>query len=412
MATGLKELQSEFKAKQARLNDIFDAKPDMDFNLDELSDIQQKNKELNDLGSQIDQFKNLDRIREENERRNRGELVGLPLSGGQQAPSVEAAQRIMTLGKQYIGSDGFKSWNGAARKTTKLASLNAKTLFAVTSTNSASVSQGFVPEVTRIPGFVVDYRLRTPVMADLIPQGTTNQPGVKYILQSPQTNGSTYVYEADPTLGESAFAYTEQYAVVQKLRTTIPITDEAMEDAEMLSDIIDTQLMWMLALKRDLALLKGSGTAPEILGIMNTSGIQTQAKSSDPTPDAFYKAIVNVQLANFLEPDHIVMHPRDWQNIRLLRTPDGLYIYGSPLDPSPDRMWGLPVTKTVAMTQGTALVGAFANSCMEFMRKEVTLEASTEHDLNFIKGILTLKAELRHVLVVYRPAGFCQVTNI
>jgi HK97 family phage major capsid protein len=70
--------------------------------------------------------------------------------------------------------------------------------------------------------------------------------------------------------------------------------------------------------------------------------------------------MVKIMIGPFVDPDGVVMHPLDWQDIQLLKTADGIYIYGSPNQAlATPRIWGLPVVVTTAITQNTALVGAF-----------------------------------------------------
>jgi HK97 family phage major capsid protein len=122
--------------------------------------------------------------------------------------------------------------------------------------------------------------------------------------------------------------------------------------------------------------------------------------------------MVKIETTAFLPPDGIVIHPLDWQDIRLLRTADGIYIWGEPMDPGPERIWGLPAVVTTAMTQNTALVGAFQTASQTFRRADVTFAISSEHSDFFIRNQLMLRIEERLALVVYRPPAFCTVTGI
>jgi HK97 family phage major capsid protein len=98
--------------------------------------------------------------------------------------------------------------------------------------------------------------------------------------------------------------------------------------------------------------------------------------------------------------------------VRLLRTADGIYIWGSPADAGPERIWGLPVRVTSNETENTALVGAFRPDAQIFRRGGVELAVSDSHASYFISNLLAVRAEERIALAVYRPASFCKVTGI
>jgi HK97 family phage major capsid protein len=169
----------------------------------------------------------------------------------------------------------------------------------------------------------------------------------------------------------------------------------------------------MIQQRLDLQLLVGDGTAPNLEGINSVTGIQTQALGSDSEQDAIYKAMTLVRTGTGrAEPSAVVMHPNDWQTIRLQTTTDGIYLWGSPSDTGADRIFGVPVIQSTAQTENTALVGDFANFCELVVRKGVEVQVSNSHDDYFVKGKQAIKAQLRCAFPVYRPAAFCTVTGI
>jgi len=105
------------------------------------------------------------------------------------------------------------------------------------------------------------------------------------------------------------------------------------------------------------------------------------------------------------------MHPNDWQDIRLLRTSDGIYIWGNPSEAGPMRLWGLPVVDTDAQTEGTGLTGDFANFCQLFERQGVEVEFGYVNT-DFTDGKKRMRAGLRVAFIVTRGAAFCQSTGI
>ncbi len=168
----------------------------------------------------------------------------------------------------------------------------------------------------------------------------------------------------------------------------------------------------MLRQRLDSQILVGNGTAPNLLGLNNLPAIQTQAKGADPVPDAIFKAMTLIRVTGRANPSGIVMNPTDWQDVKLLRTADGIYIWGSPADMSPDRIWGLQVAISDAQTLNTALVGDFANFSELVLRKDVEVQISNSHSTFFIEGKQAIRADMRVALVAYRDSAFCTVTGV
>lgn len=273
-----------------------------------------------------------------------------------------------------------------------------------------TTSAGWDPEETRT-GRMVEFATRPIQITDLIPQTTTSQAAVKYMEETTFTNNAAETAEGG-TYPEAALAYTERVSIVRKIPVFLPVTDEQLEDEPQVRGLIDNRLMFMVRQRLDGQLLNGSGVAPNLTGILNTAGIQTQAKGADPVPDAVYKAMVKVRVTGRAMPNATVFHPNDWQDIRLLRTVDGIYIWGNPSDAGPERIWGLRVVQSDALTENTGLVGDFANFSELAVRRGVDVQVSNSHGTYFVEGKLAIRADMRAAFVVYRPAAFATITGI
>lgn len=277
---------------------------------------------------------------------------------------------------------------------------NIKTLF--------QTSAGWAVRDPRIPR-VQPIATRPLAVVDIIPDGTTSASSVIYMEETTFTNNAAETAEgaAKP---EAALALTEQTEPVRKIAVWIPVTDEQLDDVPQVRSYLENRLGFMVRQRLDSQLLVGNGTAPNLSGITDRAGIQTQAKGADPTPDAVFKAMMLIVSNAFAEPNGAVFHPLDWQDIRLLRTTDGVYIWGNPSDAGPERIFGLPVVVTTGMTQNTALVGDF-QQCQLFVRSGLELQTGFIND-DFQKNRVSIRAELRVAFAVYRPAAFATVTGI
>lgn len=401
MASALIEKRGELKAKQDFLHQVFEQAGDqMDMGRVTLLEgdskgkaekIKALNDELTDLGRQVDELRKLDEIR-------RGVQPGEKSVERPPLPEGEKKQgQVKGFADAIMESKVLTDMKG---RTMSL-DVEAKALF--------QTSAGWLPETTRT-GRVVDYATTPIDVLDVIPIGSTGQAAVVYMEETTYTNGAVEVSEAGP-FGESALALTEKSSVVQKIATWLPVTDEQIEDVEYVNGYLDRRLRDMVRQRLNGQVLTGNGTAPNLRGINNVVGIQTQAKGADPTPDAFYKAMVKVMTTGQANPNFIVMNPLDWQDIALLRTADGIYIWGSPQEGGPQRLWALPVALSQSQTQNTGIVGDSAFWELA-VRRDVDVQVTNSHSDFFVNGKQAIRADLRAALPVYRPAAFATVTGI
>lgn len=251
-------------------------------------------------------------------------------------------------------------------------------------------------------------------LADVTPlfqPGSTDGNSLDYYEETTFTSNVAEVAEGNANT-DSALDFTLRTEPVQEINGWIPVTRQSLDDNAGLQSYVTGRLRHMLNARRSLQLIAGDGTSPNISGILDRSGLQSQAKGADPTLDAIHKGITKVAVTGDATPDAIVLHPNDWQDIRLTRTTDGIYILGNPGDPGAKQLWGLPVTTTTSISENTGLVGAFRSMAQVFNRDGITVEASTEHSTYFTERKVALLIYQRLALAVYRPAAFCSITGI
>ncbi len=424
--TKLAEKTAELDAKRLQAHELYAKQEDVaDMSGEDAASVKALNDECSDLGKEVDRLTDLQKDKDDNDEaitrskvpgtsvRHTGDLDDDDDPNKQYSPLTGKS-----LGRLFAESVAVKDFDPTQRKgpTAEFPIAALRNPFthlkSVLGEDSglADVDTQFVIENLRT-GLILPGVIKPPVVADLFPSGTTLGNAIVYMEETTTTNAAAEVAEgaAKP---ESALDFTEKTSPVRNIATVLPITTVLIEDAPALESYVNNRLRTFVEDREDTQLLTGDGVAPNLTGILNVSGINTQAKGGDSTPDAFFKAIIKCLTTSFLQPDSIVVNPTDWQDIRLLQAADGTYIFGPPSAPGPDRMWGLPVTLTTALTLNTGLVGAFRAASQIFRRTGITLAVSDSHSDFFIKNKLMLRAEERIAMVVFRPTGFCTVTGI
>jgi HK97 family phage major capsid protein len=326
-----------------------------------------------------------------------------PKQGSGPRHPAQADQGEQSFGRMFVESKAYKEWRLV--KNAPMVGVEVPIgLKAIVSTTA-----GFAPDSPRTAD-VVPLATRPIQILDLIPIDPVSVPTVKWMEKTTFTISAAEIAEA-ATYPESTYVWTERTAPVQKIADSIPVTDEQIDDVDQMQSLLDADLRFGVRQKLDAQVIVGTGTPPQIRGILNYAGIQTQAKGADPAFDAIFKAITKVRVTGRAEPDAVAIHSTDWQTVRLTRTADGLYIMGNPDSPGSMRLFGLPVAINEVLTAGTALVGDFGRYARLKERKGIEVQVGFT-GTQFTEGKKTLRADVRVAMVVRRAAAFCTVTGL
>lgn len=337
-------------------------------------------------------------------------------------PEHKSTRQPVTFGEAFTGSASFKAaarerFSGSYRwempgydiRDLKNGGMPIDAEFKTTMTTAA----GFAPFSLRT-GDVVPYAIRIPMIADLMPQITTDQNAVVYMEETTRTANAAATSEGS-ALPESARAYTQRTVNIEDVGTSLPITDRELDDVPALMGIINASLGMEGALAEETQLLTGTGTTPQLRGFLSTAaasaGVQTQAVGTDDAITAVQKAMTLVMATGFANPSAVVYHPTNWQNIITLKDSLGRFIFGDPSQAGPRTLWGLPAIVTTAITLNTALTGDFALYSRIHRRRNLLVEMGFVNT-DFTQRQRTLRVYSRLALVLRRPSAFCKITGM
>ena len=294
-----------------------------------------------------------------------------------------------------------KSWNGSK------GSFDAKTFNK--SLGSDAASAGSLIQPMQVPGIIMP-GLRRLTIRDLLAQGRISSNSLEYVREEVFTNNADVVAEK-ALKPESDITFSKQTANVKTIAHWVQASRQVMDDAPMLQSYVNNRLMYGLALKEEGQLLNGDGTGDDLEGLNKVATAYDTALNvaGDTRADIIAHAIYQVTESEF-SASGIVLNPRDWHNIALLKDNEGRYLFGGPQAFASNIMWGLPVVPTQAQAAGTFTVGGFDMASQVWDRMDATVEVSREDRDNFVKNMLTILCEERLALAHYRPTAIIKGT--
>ena len=376
---------------------------------DEAKQVEAKGAEIEDLTKKIEAAAKGDEL-----------IARIANLAGSEDAGKDSGQKdaAASLGEHFVkqvGSDMF-----ARLKSTRGFSVASTEYKANTDT---AVSPGaFSPVTTQIDKTIV-HGFRRASVADLLGAGTlgAGTNAVTYFVEGAFEGSFATVAEAGQKPQLHPADPTARTDAAKKIAGWWDTSDEMIEDLDFWVSEINNRGLYLLSMVEESQLISGDGTGSNILGLLNRSGIQTEAQAAtgDNPQDAIFRAITKVQTATGLSADAIIMNPADYQSLRLSRDGNGQYYgggffegqYGTGLEWEPP-VWGKATVVSSAVPAKTVVVGALKAAATVYRKGGVRVESTNSDAGKFTKDIVTTRIEERIALAVRVPSAVVKVTLV
>ncbi|MFZ2527413.1 MAG: phage major capsid protein [Rhodococcus sp. (in: high G+C Gram-positive bacteria)] len=355
-----------------------------------------------------------------------------PADPAESGPSdAEKARGDALLAKLY-GGGGTKSggrydplagtFTSKAQKKDGVMDLSAKGLRTIARDAAGSAVFGTTPmgqkalvtagqSITSIPmlGDVVADGKPPASLLEVLRSRVTTTPTWQYLRQTGRTTNAAFVASGGvkPTSDYATATVDGKLSVLAHISQ--PVDKYVLGDAPALERFLTDEMNYGIRQKLEAGLLSGDGVAPNLLGLLNTGSIQTQAFATDVLSTT-RSAITAVETLG-LNADVFVIHPTDWQAIELLRTDTaGNLELGGPVDRAARKLWGVQVVVSNALTAGTAVL--LDSTSVEVVTDGgLAVEWSDAVSDDFERNQKRVRVEGRFGLDVFRPLGVVKIAT-
>lgn len=321
------------------------------------------------------------------------------------ADNVQAGKAdVKTLGRLLIESDAYKDYASGLTNRARF-EVQANT---ITGTEGSPPANSDILVPTQRLSGIIPGAFRSLKIRDLLPQGTTTSNMVEYTRELAFTNAAAETGEAN-TKPEATLTFDLKTAPVRTIAHFLKLTKQVLEDAPALASYVDTRLRYGVELRIDQQLLNGNGTGQNISGLTDKDGTTDNYTAFSPVVGETELDSLNRMKYLVAAQDYnatgIILNPATWGAIERLKDTQDRYVIGSPLNPYGPTLWGLPVIVSNTMTTGKALVAAFDILAQVWNRSGTVVEMFEQDSDNVQKNLVTVRAESRLALAIYRPAS-------
>ena len=304
-------------------------------------------------------------------------------------------------------SESLKAMKDGSRGN---ASLEIKADVLISSDFSGANSARDATGVMRVDGIKRDPSNITNMMG-IIPVGNTDSNVIRFVKESAYTDNAANTAEGSaPT--DSEFQLTAEDAVVQKTTAVMVISQEMLDDTPGLSSYLSQRLPGKINTVIDDQLIGGSGSSPNLLGLLNggtvfAAGGFANAIESAQELDVLYVAMNQLAIANFAATG-IVLNPTDFHKIALLKDTTNEYLRGNSLISADGffRINGVPVYMNNKLAAGNFIVGDFAQGSQVWQREGLRVDFGYEDGDNFSKYLVSVRGIARIAHSVYLPNAY------
>lgn len=313
-------------------------------------------------------------------------------------------------GREVTSAEGYTEW--AERGGRGLFETEVRTLLLSENTDPAAGVWRPVGTPTLRPGTERRQRLFVRDLLSVQPTGLSSVPYIRELNAATNETGAATTSEGSAK-AEVTMQFSQVDAPIRKITAWIPATSEILADAPTLRGYIDNRLAYMILLREEAQVLKGNGTAPNLRGITETTGTQTQSAVAGDVPATFAQAFGKIENVDG-DPDGVAMNPLDfWGAIGTRHSTqfDNGFSGNQPAAVEIGSLtWGERVVRTRSLSETEAIAGSWFLGATLFQREGVSIRVGDQHSDYFTTNKVAILGEERVGLAVHRPDFFVECT--
>lgn len=265
-------------------------------------------------------------------------------------------------------------------------------------------SAGYTPYLTQTDTEPARPYQRPLVVADLFSTGAITGTVLQYPVFDELEGNAKMVEEIGAAPQVHWKDPTWKQDKIGKVASFFGISEDMMDDLSWVIGEINDAAQYDLKLQEETQLLSGDGTENNLTGLFNR-GIQTMDKDELSDSDRLSKAALQITTTTNFQADAYVMNPLDFWKLTIAKDANGNYLNLT----DGAKLWNIPTVATAAITEGTALVGAFKSA--KVLRKGGLVVKMTDSDTDdFLHFKQKCRVSERLGLQVKYPKAFVKVT--
>jgi HK97 family phage major capsid protein len=252
------------------------------------------------------------------------------------------------------------------------------------------------------PITVLDLCTRIPVTSDIV-EYSELATITNAAVETPEATDTTTMTLVTGAMQESDATAAVRSSRVWDVSHYLDMTRNAYNDAPMFRSLCEQFGEYGVMEQLEDSIIQGANTpTTNIVGIRNTSGIQTQAFTTDLLMTA-RRALTKAK--RFGRPGAWVMAPETWESVELSKDAEGRFYYAGPQGVGPAILWGRPVVESYAVPTTDIIIGDWRFAAI-FDREEFQMILTNSDASKFRKQILTMAFIGRYGFGLLRRAAF------
>ena len=294
-------------------------------------------------------------------------MKDIKLNSGPQSLFGDFEKEYKEKGKEKVKSTGGAfvfNLKGDPQMYMKVGTIGTYTELGDSDMSTAVIVPMRTPGVVKAPD-------RNVLMLDAVNRGVTGSNRVTWVERTARTAGADSVAE-EGQYGQSDLTYNMKSAEVEKIGTFIKVTNEALEDWDEMLTQIKNELLPMVERDLEDQLYEGTGTTPELDGIITTCSAyaSTSLSGAIQTPNNFdaIRAAAN-QIAEYNHvPTHAFVAPADFAKMEMTKDERGQYVMPPFATANGATVAGIRIVQSNLITAGDLLVGDFSKVTLYIKR--------------------------------------------